>query len=134
VTVVMPAYNAEPWIGTAIESVLDQSLTSWELIVVDDGSSDNTRNEVEKFRDPRISMMVRDEARLVDDPNGPDEHNKGPSYARNRGINAAKGTYIALLDADDWFESNFWMPMTGSRATISRPQPTSWSGTPRSRW
>jgi glycosyltransferase involved in cell wall biosynthesis len=99
VTVVMPAYNAESWIGEAIESVLSQSLTSWELKVVDDGSTDNTQREVQTFRDPRISL-------LADENRAPNQGNKGPSHARNVGIRAARGKYIALLDADDWFESN----------------------------
>ena len=98
VTVVMPAYNAELWIGEAVESVLAQSLASWELIVVDDGSSDNTQHEVKKFRDPRISL-------LTDENSAQSHKNKGPSHARNVGIAAARGKYIALLDADDWYES-----------------------------
>jgi glycosyltransferase involved in cell wall biosynthesis len=99
VTVVIPAYNAEPWIGEAVNSVLGQSLTSWELIVVDDGSKDNTQREVRTYRDPRISMLTREDITLV-------LGNKGPSHARNLGINAARGKYIALLDADDWYERN----------------------------
>jgi len=99
VTVVMPAYNAERWIAEAIDSVIRQSLPSWELIVVDDGSRDNTRREVQGYRDPRISMLTRADT-------APTLGNKGPSHARNLGINAARGEYIALLDADDWYERN----------------------------
>ncbi|MDB4306207.1 glycosyltransferase [bacterium] len=101
VTVVMPAYNAESWISEAIESVLRQSIASWELFVVDDCSSDNTQQEVQKFRDPRISLLSDEKS----SQNNHNKKNKGASYARNIGINAARGKYIALLDADDWYES-----------------------------
>lgn len=89
VTVVMPAYNAAPWIGDAIDSVLAQTLPDWELIVVNDGSTDGTEDIVRKYDDPRI--------RLISQQNG------GPSSARNAGISLARGKYISLLDADDWY-------------------------------
>lgn len=98
VTVVIPAYNAEPWIGEAIKSVLEQQLESWELIVVDDGSNDNTLAAVHGFGDPRIRVFTRDNEIAL-------RHGvKGPSRTRNVGFSAARGRYIALLDADDWFE------------------------------
>jgi glycosyltransferase involved in cell wall biosynthesis len=90
ISVVMPAYNAALYINEAIHSVLNQSFTSWELIVVDDGSTDNTAGTVKTFlADPRITLIS--------------QTNKGVSAARNAGINAAKGRYIAFLDADDAF-------------------------------
>ncbi len=83
----MPAYNVEAFIGEAIESVLRQSVSDWELIVVDDGSTDATAGIVRRFTDPRI-QFIRQE-------------NAGVSAARNRGIAAARGAYFAFLDADD---------------------------------
>lgn len=98
VSVVIPAYNAEPWIGEAIESVLEQRMESWELIVVDDGSNDNTVAVVQGVGDPRIRVLTRDSESALR------EGIKGPSRTRNVGFSAARGRYIALLDADDWFE------------------------------
>lgn len=94
VSVIIPVYNREKTIIKAIESVIRQSYTNWELIVVDDGSTDDTfrivsekANEVENIR--IISNIFT----------------KGPSGARNSGIRAAKGAYISFLDSDDeWFE------------------------------
>jgi glycosyltransferase involved in cell wall biosynthesis len=98
VTVVIPAYNAEPWIGEAIESVIEQQLESWELIVVDDGSNDNTVAVVQGYGDPRIRVLTQETQIALR------EGFKGPSRTRNVGFRAARGRYIALLDADDWFE------------------------------
>jgi glycosyltransferase involved in cell wall biosynthesis len=92
VSIVMPAFNAARFVGTAIDSVLAQSLPDWELIVVDDGSTDATGSEVERFRDQRI-RLVRE------------VHSGLPAVARNRGIAESSGTYVAFLDADD-----AWLP------------------------
>lgn len=86
-SIVMPAYNAERFIGEAVESVLAQSVSDWELIIVDDGSTDHTADEVARFVDPRI--------RLIHQENG------GVSAARNAGILATRGKYILFFDADD---------------------------------
>ncbi len=90
ISIVMPAYNAAKFIAESIESVINQEFSSWELIVVNDGSKDNTSEIVSGFlSDKRI--------RLIEQPNG------GVSVARNTGINAAIGNYIAFLDSDDTF-------------------------------
>ncbi len=90
VSVVIATYNYGHYLGEAIQSVLDQTFGDFELIVVDDGSTDNTREVVGNFIDPRIRYIY--------------QKNKGSSYAYNRGILAASGEYIAFLDADDiWF-------------------------------
>lgn len=92
ISVVMPAYNAAEYVSQAIESVIRQTRTDWELIIVDDGSSDDTGEIVLPFlRDERI--------RLVTQTNG------GVSRARNRGIDLARGNWVAFLDADD-----IWLP------------------------
>jgi glycosyltransferase involved in cell wall biosynthesis len=87
ITVLMPAYNAAEFIAQAVDSVLQQSFTGFELLVVDDGSSDNTISIVQSFSDKRI--------RLLQLPH------KGIAAALNRGLEAALGKYIARFDADD---------------------------------
>lgn len=86
ISAVIPAYNAAATIGGAIRSVLSQTLPCHELIVVDDGSADDTSAVVRTFGE---------RVRLIQQPNG------GPASARNRGIRLAKGEWIGLLDADD---------------------------------
>lgn len=87
VTILMPAYNAQKYIGEAIESALYQSFNDFELLIVNDGSADSTRDIVLSFADPRIV--------LLDQPHG------GVSKALNAGLAVAKGKYIARFDADD---------------------------------
>lgn len=89
VSVIMPAYNAERYIGEAIQSVLAQTLADWELIIVDDGSTDHTAEIVRRFEDPRIRYVYQE--------------NSGPYLSRNRGIELAGSPHIAFLDADDLF-------------------------------
>lgn len=89
VSVVIPAYNAGRNIAQAVESVLMQTYPWIECIVVNDGSTDNTGLRLEPYLD-RITYCMED--------------NHGPAAARNRGIEAARGKYIAFLDADDWWE------------------------------
>jgi glycosyltransferase involved in cell wall biosynthesis len=86
VTVVIPAFNAQRYITQAIDSVFHQTCGMFEVIVVDDGSSDQTRSVVERF-----GPLVRYEY----------QRNAGPASARNRGIELASGDFIAFLDADD---------------------------------
>lgn len=90
VSVVIPAYNQALFLGEAIGSVLDQSYTDYELIVVNDASPDNTDEVVSQFTDARIKYIVH-------------KHNKGLPAARNTGIRNSRGEFIALLDADDIF-------------------------------
>lgn len=88
VSVIMPAYNAAPYIAEAIESVLNQHLTNLELVIIDDASTDETANLIAGYSDPRINIHRNYE-------------NKGIVFSRNRGIAMAKGKYIAILDSDD---------------------------------
>ena len=92
-SVIIPMYNKALFVETAINSVLRQSHTDFEIIVIDDGSHDHGANLVKGFTDERIQ--------LVQQPNG------GVSRARNRGIALAKGELICFLDADDWYEANY---------------------------
>lgn len=91
VSVVLPAYNCEPYIRTAVESVLNQGYRPIELIVVDDGSTDGTMRALEPFRH-QLRIIQQD--------------NAGAAAARNTGLKAASGEYIAFLDADDWWYSS----------------------------
>lgn len=90
VSVIMPAYNAEKYIAEAISSVLSQSYTNWQLLILDDCSTDHTAEIAEDFEkaDTRI--------RVLRNP-----RNMGVAKTRNRGIDMAKGEWVALLDSDD---------------------------------
>lgn len=93
VSVIMPAFNAEKYIGDSINSVILQSYQKWELLIVNDGSTDNTKNIIKPFilKDKRINYFETD-------------NNLGPGYARNKAIEKAKGHYIAFLDSDDMWK------------------------------
>lgn len=92
VSVILTTYNRAELVGRAIQSVLDQTLRDFELIVVDDASEDDTADIIEGFDDPRITYIRHDE-------------NRGGAAARNTGIKEASGEYIAFLDSDDkWLE------------------------------
>lgn len=89
VSVVIPSYNRANMVGAAIQSVLEQTYTDLEVIVVDDGSSDNTREVVKAFTDSRIRYIYQE--------------NKKLPGARNTGIEVSQGNYVAFLDSDDFF-------------------------------
>lgn len=93
VSVVIPAYNAEQYVGEAIKSVLEQTYNDYEIIVVNDGSADRTADVVKGFKDERINLINH-------------SSNRGVGAARNTAIEAARGRWIALLDADDK-----WLPV-----------------------
>lgn len=95
VSIIMPAHNASKTIGEAIESVISQKYTNWELLVIDDSSEDETVNIVLSYikNESRIRLLYTDKT-----------YGK-PFYPRNIGINSANGRYIAFLDSDD-----IWLP------------------------
>lgn len=93
VSIITPCYNAERFIAQAIESVLAQTYTDWEMLIVDDCSKDNTIKIVQQYvdKDERIKLFCLQE-------------NSGAGIARNKSIEEAKGRFIAFLDSDDiWF-------------------------------
>lgn len=94
VTVIMPAYNAGRFLEAAVRSVMGQTETNWELLILDDGSSDDTAAIARRLEgeDSRIRYI-------------PNPHNMGVAKTRNRGFDLARGAYIALLDSDD-----VWLP------------------------
>ncbi|TJY34755.1 glycosyltransferase family 2 protein [Pontimicrobium aquaticum] len=94
VSIIMPSYNSEPYIAASITSVINQTYQDWELIIVDDASTDNSYNIISEFskKDNRIKLIKQTQ-------------NLGAGAARNTAIKAAKGNYIAFLDSDD-----IWKP------------------------
>jgi glycosyltransferase involved in cell wall biosynthesis len=92
-SIVIPLYNKEKYIKRAITSVLDQTIQDFEIIVVNDGSTDNSTNIVKSITDNRIKLI--------------NQENQGVSVARNTGIENTKNEYIAFLDADDKWEPYF---------------------------
>lgn len=92
VSIIMPSYNTERFIADSIQSVLNQTYQNWELIIVDDCSTDNTDTVVASFTDSRIRYLKNDV-------------NSGAAVSRNRALREAKGKWIAFLDSDD-----LWAP------------------------
>ena len=90
----MPVYNREKVVADAIKTVLDQTLEDFELIIVDDCSTDNSVHVISGFEDKRIKLFRLDK-------------NSGPAVARNYGIKRSTGKYISFLDSDDSFEPQF---------------------------
>lgn len=88
VTVLMPVYNGQKYLGTAIQSILEQTFADFELLIINDGSTDQSRRIVESYDDPRI--------RLVNN-----ESNLGLTRTLNKGLDLAQGQYIARMDCDD---------------------------------
>ena len=94
VSVIMPFLDAQAHLAQAVESVIGQTLTDWELLLVDDGATDDSPRIASNFaaREPRIRLLPPDPAR------------RGAAAARNRGIAAVQGEYVAFLDSDDLYE------------------------------
>ncbi len=93
-SVILPTYNRAHFLDRSIQSVINQTFTDWELIIVDDGSTDNTKEVVEKYQksDSRIKYIYQENKRLP--------------TARNTGIINSNGMYICFLDSDDQYKSN----------------------------
>ena len=93
VSIIMPTFNSSRWVTDSIQSVLEQSYKKWELIIIDDGSTDNTLDVINHFLlDKRITLTI--------------QANLGPAEARNHGISKAVGKYLAFLDSDDLWNPN----------------------------
>lgn len=92
VSIVMPSYNSEKYIKASIDSVVNQSYTNWELLIVDDCSTDKTVDIIKSFKDERIKLFQN-------------KINSGAAISRNWALREAKGKWIAFLDSDD-----LWLP------------------------
>ena len=95
VSIITPVYNSQDYLEETILSVLNQTYSNWELLLIDDCSTDNSYEIIKKYleKDKRIKYLKNDK-------------NSGPAITRNRGIKEAKGEYIAFLDSDDlWYEN-----------------------------
>ncbi|MBQ9417639.1 MAG: glycosyltransferase family 2 protein [Bacteroidales bacterium] len=97
VSIVMPTFNKGQYIAESIDSVLSQTYTDWELIVVDDGSTDGTQEVLRRYNDPRIRIFTLNA-------------NRGAAHARNLALRQARGRYVAFLDSDD-----LWHPQKLAR-------------------
>ena len=95
ISIIMPIYNAQHTLCRAVDSVISQTFRDWELLLVDDGSNDDSGRVCDEYaqKDARIKALHQ--------PNG------GPSSARNYGLANTRGEWIAFLDADDWLEADF---------------------------
>lgn len=91
VSVIIPVYKVEKYVAATVKSVLEQTYTDFELLIIDDGSPDQSIEICQQFTDPRIKIIRQE--------------NRGVAAARNTGIRSSEGKYIALLDADD-----LWLP------------------------
>ena len=92
VSIIMPSWNTGKFIAESIQCVIDQTYTNWELLIVDDCSTDNTDDVVSTFKDDRIKIFHN-------------EKNSGAALTRNKALREARGEWIAFLDSDD-----LWMP------------------------
>ena len=92
ISIIIPVFNSEKYIEQTIKSAIDQTWANKEIIIIDDGSTDNSLAIAKKFKNDRIKIIT--------------QQNKGASAARNKGIAGAKGTYIQFLDADDILSAN----------------------------
>ena len=99
ISVIVPIYNAEKYLKRCIESIISQTYKNMEIILINDGSKDNSKKICNEFlkKDCRIKLINKE--------------NEGVSAARNYGINAAIGKYISFVDADDWLEKNLLLEM-----------------------
>ncbi|MEM2117368.1 MAG: glycosyltransferase family A protein, partial [Thermoplasmata archaeon] len=95
ISILTPTYNHEKYIGECIQSVLNQTFSDWEMIIVDDGSTDKTADVVNKFKDSRIKYFMRDHV-------GPWRLAETYNYA----LSKSSGKYIAILEGDDYWPRN----------------------------
>lgn len=93
ISIIMPAYNCEECIGRTIQNIIEQTYSNWELIIVDDSSTDGTVNVISSFHDSRIRLYRN-------------KKNLGAAVSRNKALREAKGRYIAFQDSDDLWKRN----------------------------
>ena len=96
-SIVIPLYNKANFILATLKSVSDQTFENYEIIVINDGSTDESLSKIEALKLPKLSIHTQE--------------NKGLSAARNRGVTLARGQYVALLDADDIWKPTYLKSM-----------------------
>ena len=109
-SIILPTYNRAYVLWRAIASVLTQTEVRWELIVVDDGSTDDTHRLLEEFHDVRIRVFILS--------------NRGPAAARNHGARQARAPYLAYIDSDNWWHPEYLATML--RAIQQQPEGVLW--------
>ena len=99
ISVIVPVYNAAPYLDQCIESIVKQTYTDWECILINDGSTDKSGEICDKWGkfDSRFRIIH--------------QINQGVSATRNRGIKESKGEYIVFIDSDDWVSPNYLKDM-----------------------
>ena len=107
-SIILPTFNRGTIISKAIQSVINQTYSNWELIIVDDGSTDNTKDVVASFNEDRIRYIYQENAER--------------SAARNNGIRNAKGTWICFLDSDDYYLPNHLSVLSTETEKKSEPR------------
>src|SRR5690554_3840739 len=112
ISVVIPLYNKEKSIMNTIQSVLNQTFQDFEIVVINDGSTDKSAEIVEHIKDFRIRLVHQE--------------NQGVSAARNRGIKEAKYDWVAFLDGDDWWSDDFLTVLNDLQ--IKYPDAGIWAG------
>ncbi|MEJ8591286.1 glycosyltransferase family 2 protein [Riemerella anatipestifer] len=95
VSIIIPVYNTEKYLEKCINSIVEQTYTNWELLLINDGSQDDSLSICEKYANEYSNIYVFS------------QENKGPSAARNIGIDNAHGQYICFVDSDDWVDDNY---------------------------
>ncbi len=109
VSVIVPIYNAEKYLNKCLESIIGQTYKNLEIILVDDGSSDNSPTICDAW------AQIDSRIRVIHKKNG------GVSSARNAGIDLAQGDYIGFVDADDWIEPNMYEVLINNAVLINHP-------------
>ena len=108
-SIIVPLYNKAPYVRKALESIMSQTFTDWECIIIDDGSTDNSAAICEEYLKDKFEIInlhgsadrQKFEIRILRQPNS------GVAAARNNGVKASCGEYVCFLDADDWWEQNY---------------------------
>ena len=100
-SIIIPLYNKADYIRKALESIVNQTFQDYEVIIVNDGSTDNSLDVAETFFERIDDRWIDDRLTIISQPNS------GVAAARNNGVAASKGEYVCFLDADDWWEPNY---------------------------
>lgn len=100
-SIIVPLYNKAPYVRKALESIVNQTFQDYEVIIVNDGSTDNSLDVTEKFFEHIDDRWIDDRLTIINQPNA------GVAAARNNGVAASKGEFVCFLDADDWWEATY---------------------------